>query len=549
MSATSLEKQIIELKDLVNDQKNTISVLQSSLDGMQKALDGALSREEEYAKREKILNAQIEYLTDKLYGTSREKTDTIAGQINLFNEAEVESGLSDDHNEESKSIEIPAHTRKQRATKADKFSNLPVVKRYIDVPEEERVCPNCGASLTYMGEELVRRELEFTPAKAKMVEYYSRTYKCTKCKAGKGIPYIVRGRDGKAHMLHGMASASTVAWVMYQKYCNSVPLYRQEKDWKLYGCDLSRSTLATWIIKNAEDFFRPMCEYFGRHIRGRPYAMADETPLQVLKEEGRDPTSKSYIDKPAIIYRYAPTRSGNVAEEFFRNYSGYLMCDGFSGYNAVKDIKRTGCFAHARRYLLDAVPKKNRLDLSIPAMQGVTYIDKLFDIERRIHMREHSPEEVKELRLRDEKPVLESFWSWLDAQISEKGTKFNKALTYLRNQKPYLERYLEDGNCSFSNNASERCCKDFVVGRKNWLFADSAKGADASAYVYSIVQTAKANGINAYHYLCFLLEKTPTSLSTDEELEALAPWNIDVKEEIKHREELAMMDCESPVHS
>lgn len=349
-------------------------------------------------------------------------------------------------------------------------------------------------------------------------------------------------------MIHGMASASTVAWVMYQKYMNSVPLCRQEKDWKLYGCDLSRATMANWVILNAGEFFGPMCEFFRRHILARPHAMADETPVQVLKEDGKTAQSKSYmwvfrtgefLDRPAIVYRYAPTRAGQIAEEFFEGYTGYLMCDGFSGYNAVSGIKRTGCWAHARRYLLDAVPKKNRQDLDIPAVQGAAYIDRLFDIERRIHQKERTPEEIKKLRLRDERPVLEGLWSWLERQSPVKGTKFYKAVIYLRNQKQYLETYLEDGWCSFSNNASERCCKDFVIGRKNWLFSDSAKGADASAWTYSIIQTAKANHVNVYHYLCFLLEKAPSALMTDEELEAFAPWNETVKEAIRLREEAA----------
>lgn len=195
---------------------------------------------------------------------------------------------------------------------------------------------------------------------------------------------------------------------------------------------------------------------------------------------------------------------------------------------------------HARRYLLDAVPKKSRLDYSIPAVKGAVYIDRLFEQERKIHRSRRTADEIKKLRLRDEKPILEGLWSWLEKQSPAKGTKFYKAVIYLRNQRPYLEAYLEDGYCSFSNNASERCCKDFVVGRKNWLFSDTPKGADASAYAYSVIQTAKANNVNPYHYLCFLLEKAPSDQMSNEELSQLAPWNEDVKAEIKRREQAAL---------
>lgn len=540
MAANSIEKQIIELKD-------TIVILNKTLATLQASLDAANAREEEHIKNEKLLQEQVDYLKNKLFGKSSEKRNApIEGQLSLFDEAECEPTVDfENEPEDAEEPETVTFTRKKKSTQLDKFQGLPTLKRVIDIPEAERICDKCGSQLTRVGEEFLRRELEFTPAKVKVIEIYSATYECRSCKLTDKIPHIVKARDGRRHMLHGMASASTVAWVIYQKYCNSVPLYRQEKDWKMYGCDLSRATLANWVILNSEEFFKPMCDFFGRHILSRSYAMADESPIQVLKEENRPATSQSYmwvfrtgefLDKTAIVYRYAPTRSGTIAKDFFRGYTGYLMCDGFSGYNAVEGIKRTGCFAHARRYLLDAVPPKDRMNLSIPAMQGVTYIDKLFDLEKKIHSTPRSKEEIKSMRLKKEKPVLEALWTWVDEQFPTKSSKFHKAITYLRNQRPYLETYLEDGYCSFSNNASERCCKDFVTGRKNWLFADTPKGADASSYAYSVIQTAKANDVNPYHYMCFLFEKGPTSLWSDEELEKLAPWNESVKEEIRERE-------------
>lgn len=541
MSASSLEKQVIELKDTINNLNKAMATLQ-------KSLDAALAREEEHLREKRNLQEQVDYLTNKIYGSSsekRSKNSGIDGQFNLFDEAEEESG-KDDSSENESNTETITYSRKRRITKEEKFANLPARDEVIELPEEERVCKDCGAALEKVGQEYLRTEIRVIPPIVEKVNVYSATYECRECKKKDGISHMIKARDFLERRLHGMASASTVAWVIYQKYVNSVPLYRQEKEWKLYGCDLDRATLANWIILNSVEFLKPMNRFFRRHILNRQYAMADETPVQVLQEAEKTPSQKSYmwvfrtgefLDKPAIVYIYAPTRSGQVAIDFFDSYTGYLMCDGFAGYNVVPGIKRTGCFSHARRYLLDGVAKAKRNDLSIPAVQGAAYIDKIFEYERKIHAKCASPEEVKEHRLKKEKPVLDALFDWVEAQKPIKGSKFDKAITYLKNQKKYLLTYLEDGMCSLSNNASERCCKDFVVGRKNWLFSASEKGADASAYAYSVIQTAKANGVNPYHYLCYLFEKGPSDLMTDEELEKFAPWNADVKAEVMCRAE------------
>ena len=283
-------------------------------------------------------------------------------------------------------------------------------------------------------------------------------------------------------MLYGMASAGTVAWVMYQKFCNGLPYYRQEKDWKQYGVEITRATMTNWVIRNSEAFFLPMYEYFHRKLLERGFAMADETPLQVLHEPERRAQIKSYMwlfrsgedgGPPIILYKYSETRAGDNAVDFLHGFKGYLMCDGYSGYNKVPDAKRTACWAHIRRYLTDAIPKGKALDYTQPSVQGMLYINQLF--------------------------------------------------------------HLEDGRCSFSNNLSENAIRPFTVGRKNWLFCDTPNGAQASAIVYTIVEMAKANGVNVYHYLTYLLEKLPDDRMSDDELELLAPWNETIKAEIERR--------------
>ena len=553
MARDSRDQQLIELKDTVKELTRTVGNLNALLEAANKRDAEYAKREEEHLKREQVLQEQIEYLTKKLFGKSSEKRNDIEGQMNLFNEAEVE--VTDSTPAEEEFITVKSHTRKKKPTNEQKFAGFPKQKVYLDVDADKRFCGNCGTPLERIGEELVRTEIEIIKPSVKILEYYSITYGCPKCKIGAGKPYIVKGKDGHPHMIHGMASAGTVAWVMYQKYVNSLPLYRQERDFKrLYGLEISRGTIAKWIIDNAKEFFDPLCSFFQRRLAAGRYAMADETPVQVLKEPGRRAQTKSYMwvfrtgefDREQIVlFHYSPTRAGDTAKEFLEGFHGYLMTDGYTGYNKLKDCTRTSCWAHVRRYLIDAIPKGKEYDHSIPAVQGLMYVDRLFDMEKRIHAKPGITfDEVKKYRLEREKPVLNGFFAWLDAQTALKGSRFDKALIYIRNRKSFLTTYLEDGGSSFHNNTSERSCKAFVTGRKNWMFSDTQNGAEASALVYSIVETAKANNVDIYYYLKYLLVKTPTMQTSDEDLEKLCPWNPECKnalEELKQKEEQTLL--------
>lgn len=537
MAGSAKDLQLRELKDTISELRKMIKTLQATIDMMN-------TREAELRQERENLKEEVELLKKKLFSASSEKRRVleIPGQLNFFNEAEAEQDISLLKDEEEEKVRSP-RSRKKKTVQAEKFAGLPVDKEYLDLPDEEKVCRQCGTPLEKVGEEFVRREIKFIPAKLRVVEYYSINYNCPQCEEDE-VPHFYKGRDFHLHRLHGMASASTVAWVMYQKFCNCVPLYRQEKDWEQYGAKFDRATLANWVILNAAECFAPMYEFFKRYLLSRTFLMADETPVQVLKEKDRRARTKSYMwiyrtgedeGPPLILYKYSETRAGYNAAEFLSDFSGYLMCDGYSGYNRIRNAKRCSCWAHVRRYLIDAVPKGKEYDYTQPAVQGVMYTNKLFDLEDRIHRNHKTPDAIKEARLQKEKPVLEGFWSWLDNQNPVKGSRLYKAVTYIRNRKDYLETYLEDGRCSFSNNASERSVKPFVMGRKNWLFSDTPEGAVASEQVYTIVETAKANGVNVYHYLCYLLEKAPSLLMSDEELEKFAPWNEDVKTEIAKR--------------
>lgn len=539
MANSSKDLQLRELKDMITELRNMIKTLQATV-------DAASKREEVLIQERDNLKDEISLLRKKLFGSSSEKrVIDFPGQLNLFNEAELEQDPSIAETEELAAI-LPEETpkkRKTRATDAERFKGIPVIKKYIDIPEEDKTCPVCSTPLFKIGEEFVRRELVFIPAKLKVVEIYSFNYSCPEC-SKRDIPVIKKGKDGKPHMLYGMASAGTVAWVMYQKFCNSLPYCRQEKDWKQYGAAITRATMANWVIRNSEAFFRPMYEYFHRKLLERNFLMADETPLQVLHEEGRRAQTKSYMwlfrsgedgGIPIILYKYSPTRAGDNAVEFLQEFNGYLMCDGYSGYNKVSNAKRTACWAHIRRYLTDAIPKGKQLDYTQPSVQGMMYINQLFHLEDVIKAEHSSFDAIKKARLEKEKPIVEGFLSWLDKQNPVRGSRMDKAVTYIQNRRDYLMTYLEDGRCSFSNNLSENAIRPFTVGRKNWLFCDTPHGAQASAIVYTMVEMAKANGVNVYHYLTYLQEKLPDDSMSDNELDQLAPWNEKVKIEIERR--------------
>ena len=539
MADSSKDIQLRELKDMITDLKKMIKTLQATVDAANK-------REEALTQERDNLKDEVALLRKKLFGSSSEKrTFDIPGQLNLFNEAEMEQDPAAAKAEELEAS-LPDKTgkkRKARTTDAERFKGIPVQKKYLDLADGKKVCPVCNTALEEIGEEFVRRELVFIPAKLKVYEYYSKNYTCPEC-SKRDLPVIKKGKDGKPHMLYGMASAGTVAWVMYQKFCNGLPYCRQEKDWKQYGAAITRATMANWVIHNSEAFFLPMYEYFHRKLLERGFAMADETPLQVLHEPGRRAQTKSYMwlfrsgedgGPPIILYKYSETRAGDNAVDFLHGFKGYLMCDGYSGYNKVPDAKRTACWAHIRRYLTDAIPKGKELDYAQPSVQGIMYINQLFHLEDVIKAKYTSFDAIKKARLEKEKPIVEGFLSWLDKQSPVRGSRMDKAVTYIQNRRSYLTTYLEDGRCSFSNNLSENAIRPFTVGRKNWLFCDTPNGAQASAVVYTMVEMAKANGVNVYHYLTYLLEKLPNDKMSDEELELLAPWNENVKAEIQRR--------------
>ncbi|EEQ57490.1 IS66 family element, transposase [Clostridiales bacterium 1_7_47FAA] len=428
------------------------------------------------------------------------------------------------------------------------FANLPIHYEEVNtLSEEEKQCPECGTGMIPIGHEEIRTELRYTRAKLERIVYIATTYGCPVCKDTED-PQFIKDEGIPALIPGGYASASLVSHIMYEKYADALPLYRQEKGFELLGASISRTTMANWIITCSQNYLKPVYDYFHRELLKRHFLMADETPVQVLKEPDRRPQSKSYIwlmrsgeDRlpPIILYHYTETRAGGNAADFLDGIDegSYVMVDGYSGYNRLKKIRRCCCYAHIRRYLMEAIPSGHEKDYSHPAVQGVLYCNKLFEYERSYKAKGLSYAQVYKRRQKDAKPVVEGFMRWLDGQHPEKGSRMDRAVTYIRNRKDTLMTYLEDGRCSLSNNPSENSLRPVTLGRKNWLFSDSQDGADASMVVYTMVEMAKAHGLHPYNYLKYLLDSRPGTDTTDAELKDPAPWSEKARIECNKKSE------------
>ena len=323
----------------------------------------------------------------------------------------------------------------------------------------------------------LNEELEYIPAKLQIVRYVRISYECPKCKHT-DHPYIQKALTPASLLNHSLASPSSVANVMYQKYGNSVPLYRQEKDWEQLGISLSRATMANWVIRCSQDYLMPVVEHLRKELLSRDIVHCDETPVQVLKEEGKKPQTKSYMwlyrtgndeKAPIVLYDYQSSRNGGHAATYLKGFRGYVHSDGFSGCNKLKDITRCGCWAHLRRKFVEAIPAKKSKDASLSSAEiGRDYCNQLFKIED--SLKYLSPDERFHKRLELEKPVLEAFWRWLENLTFLKGSALGKAVVYARNQKTYMENYLLDGRLAISNNAAENAIRPFTVGRNYALY-------------------------------------------------------------------------------
>ena len=463
---------------------------------------------------------QLRLAKKKVFGPSSEQTcEEVMDQLRfVFNEAEAWLPKEQEA-QPPEETPVAAHTRKKRSSKLEEVipENVPVEVVEHHVPERARICPECGTLMESIGKE-VRRTLVLIPAQVKVREDVYYTYACQTCKT-EGPETPIRKAAKMPQVIPGsFASPEAISHIMVQKFVMGAPLYRQEQEWNRSGVRLSRQTMSNWILRAADDWLRPLYAQFRQRLIQREVLHADETTLQVLREPGKSAQSKSYMwlyrtsgdaEHPIVLYEYRPDRKAQNAEAFLDGFSGYLHADGYSGYHRLPgNIRVVGCWAHARRKFdeaVNALPKEQRSGCS--ALEGLAFCNKLFSIEKELATL--TVEERYEQRQNRAKPVLDALLAWANTKKAPPKSALGKALHYLLEQWPYLTRYLEDGRLEVSNNRAERSIKPFVISRKNFLFANTPRGAQGSAVIYSLIETAKENGLDPFRYLTYIFSSAP----------------------------------------
>jgi transposase len=470
---------------------------------------------------------QFRLAQQRQFGSSSEISQD---QLGLFNESEQTVDEAADDEAEQGTI---SYTRK-KAKRKPLPQDLPREIIVHDIPEADKTCDCCGHALHRMGENK-SEQLEFIPASIKVIEHIRPKYSCRQCEQQGTEVAIKIAPVPPAPIPKSIATASLLSQIITSKYQYALPLYRQEQLFRQYGIELSRKTMADWMIRCSELLVIVYQRLQAIQLQ-QTVIHADETPLKVIHEDksrcymwvyctGSDSSPGHDNDHPPniVLYDYQNTRAGHCARDYLQGYQSYLQVDGYKGYN-LTEATLVGCFAHARRKFIEAQRTQVKGKTG-KADWAINHIRKLYRIETEI--KDKSPVEKQAQRRTRAKPLLDQFKAWLDKSALHVPPKsaVGKAIAYSLGQWEKLERYLEDGNLRIDNNRAERAIKPFVIGRKNWMFSNTANGAQASAILYSIVETAKANGLIPFDYLHRLLEELSGKPA---HIDQLLPWNIDL---------------------
>ena len=488
------------------------------------------------------------------FGSSSERSPDQLKFENFFNEAEDQA---DPSLPEPMYEEITYKRKKRIGKRKEDLEGLPKETVHHELPESERICPECGDTMSHMGTTVVRNELKIIPAQVINAEHTVDAYECLsgECEKSNG-KQIIKAKVPAPLMKGSLASPSAVAHIATQKYFNRIPLYQIEKGLNHDGVVLSRQVMSNWLIYCALNYLIAIYLLLKVHLLKETAAHSDETTLQVLNEPGRDAKTKSYMwlyrtggctNHQIVIYDYQMTRSWDHPKEFLKKYKGYLHTDGYDAYHDLPDdIVVVGCWSHARRpweELYESIPVAGRDGSN--AERGLVYINLLFAFEHEFS--EMTPEERFEQRLKKSKPVSDDYFEWVDSLQALPKSLLGKAIDYSISQRMYLENIYLDGRLEISNNRAERSIKPFVQGRKQWLFSNTPTGAESSSIYFSLIETARENNLHPRNYLEFLLDKLPTATTAD--LESLLPWGDGVPDYCKVPVKASNVKPERPKYS
>jgi transposase len=492
-----------------------------------------------------LLTEKLTLAQRKRFGASSEKNTDGFEQLNLFNEAESTASMAEPEPEYEEVHPSSYKRKKAQGKKENDLSAFLVDRIEYTLSQEERICEECGKEMKVVTKE-IHRYLKFVPAQFVTVEEVVFVYSCSRCntmKRASKAPSLLKG---------SIATPSLVAAVMNAKYVNGIPLDRQEKEFRRFDLFLSTKTMANWMIRCSEDYLYPLYDRMKAKLLAGSYTHCDETRCQVLDEPDQKAETQNWMwvyitdelsgSPLMVIFQYERTRGGYHPKNFLKGYLGYLTTDGYQPYHSLPDnIIVTGCFAHARRRFDECLTilkkdlKNGEWKNSI-AYDALERIGELYKIEEDI--REKSCEERLKVRQEQSKPRLDAYFEWLhsmDTEDLDHKSKIGDAILYSLRQEKYLRVFVEDGHINIDNNACERSLKSFAIGRRAWLFCKSIHGAEASAVIYSIVETAKLNNLRPYFYLTYVLDimRQHQNDTSYEFIDDLLPWSPKLPKECR----------------
>ena len=539
------------MKQLSSSELNNMSKedLAAMVLQMQQLNEQLQQQQKQMEQQQKQMEQQIHTLNEKIaimnarhFGHSTEKLETLPGQMNIFNETEVAAAEAI---AEPAIEQVVVRRKKKKGQRKEDLSRLPKRVENHELTKEQLNAIFGENGWKRLPDEVYSR-VEYQPAVKEVVEHHVAVYAAKK----NDVDTIVRADRPVDLLRNSIATPSLVAAIMNAKYTNAIPLYRIAQDFEQSDMILGRATMANWVIRCSERYLSLVYDRLQKHLCAQEIIQADETTCQVTKD-GRPSDAKSYMfvyrtsehckEKPVILYQYGKTRSKSNIQKFLTGFSGTLVSDAFSGYKSLDknndNIHSAFCWAHARRDYADALKalKGDAKELAhdTVAYKALVQIAAIYKAEEAL--KDLTAEERYSRRQREVKPLVEAYFAWVHEQdpATILSQKTRDGLNYSINQEKYLKVFLEDGNIPIDNSATERAIRPFTIGRANWHIIDTIHGAEASAVIYSLVETAKANKLKIYEYLKHLLTEIPKHMDETnmDVLEDLLPWSEKLPEE------------------
>ncbi len=533
------------------DQQVAIADQEAALADQQAAITEYKATVAELTGSVDELTVSVEQLTEQvrllkaMYFAKRSEQQAVPTrqetQYSLFDEAEFVAETPDAEAPGVETMAVAAHVRAKRGRRPIP-AEYPREEVVHDIPEDEKTC-GCGCELIRIGE-VVSEKLDIIPQRVRVIRHIRPKYACRGCEGTEDDGPTVKVAPMPPQLIEqGIVTSGLLAYILVSKFCDGLPFYRQSRMFDRLGVDIARATMSNWALLAARAC-EPLLDRFHAALRAGDIINMDETPLQVLKEPGRKNTTKSYMwitrggaeQRPVVLFRYAPSRAGEVAEALVGNFTGFLQTDGYKGYTALgerKGIVHVGCLAHVRRKFVDVLKAGSKKKKGV-ASTVVDLIGKLYHLESQARKQELDAHAVFAMRQEKVAPILDKIKAHMQAAALTTPPKslLGKAVAYGLGQWPRIEAYLQDGRLSPDNNVAENAIRPFAVGRKNWLFSGSPRGAHASAALYSLIETAKANKLNPYDYLLHVFDALPKA-ACEEDLDALMPWAMSKNEAVE----------------